>query len=97
MNQLLLLVTYHTRTGARADFLRAMETSGILETIRKEAGCLRYDYFLSADDPEAILLVEKWESEEKQLLHLQTPHMAQFRADIKEIYVKETTLEKISL
>ena len=97
MNQLLLLVTYHTRTGARADFLRAMETSGILERIRREDGCLRYDYFLSADEPEAILLVEKWESEEKQLLHLQPPHMAQFRAHITELYVKETAVEKISL
>ena len=95
--KLLILVTYHAKPSRGREFLREIEKHGLRETILKEDGCLRYDYFLSADDPEAILLVEKWESEEKQLLHLQTPHMAQFRADIKEIYVKETTVEKISL
>ena len=97
MNQILLLVTYHTVPGARADFLRAMDDSGILELIKQEDGCQRYDYFLSAADPDTVLLVEQWESEEKQKTHLQTPHMARFREEIKEKFVQETDVQKIEL
>ena len=93
MSHLLLLVTYHTKSGVREEFLKKVLTSGILDQIHAEDGCIRYDYYLDVQNPDQILLVEEWETEEKQQKHLQASHMAQFKA-IKENYVLETTLEK---
>ena len=92
----LLLVTYHTKPSMREAFLRDITASGILDTIRAEEGCVRYDYFLSAADPDRILLVEEWASEAMQQKHMQTPHMAR-RAQIKNQYVDNTTVEKYTL
>ena len=89
----LLLVTYHTKPSMREAFLTDIPASGILDTIRVEEGCIRYDYFLSAADPNRILLVEEWASEAMQQAHMQTPHMAKL-AQIKEKYVDDTTVEK---
>ena len=45
MAQLLLLVTYSARPGMREEFVQKVREAGILEAIRKENGCVRYDYF----------------------------------------------------
>lgn len=92
----LLFVTYHTRPSMREAFLSDITTSGILDIIRAEEGCIRYDYFLSAADPDQILLVEEWTSEAMQQTHMQTQHMAKL-AQIKEKYVDDTTVEKYTL
>ena len=96
ISSFLLFVTYHTRPSLREAFLSDITTSGILDTIRAEEGCIRYDYFLSAADPDQILLVEEWASEAMQQTHMQTPHMAKL-AQIKEKYVDDTTVEKYTL
>lgn len=80
----------------REAFLSDITTSSILDIIRAEEGCIRYDYFLSAADPDQILLVEEWTSEAMQQTHMQTPHMAKL-AQIKEKYVDDTTVEKYTL
>lgn len=80
----------------REAFLSDITTSGILDIIRAEEGCIRYDYFLSAADPDQILLVEEWTSEAMQQTHMQTLHMAKL-AQIKEKYVDDTTVEKYTL
>lgn len=93
MSHLLLLVTYQTKPGVREDFLNEVRASGVLAQIHAEDGCIRYDYYLDVQNPDQILLVEEWETEEKQQKHLQAPHMNQFK-EIKGKYVLETTLEK---
>lgn len=35
-----------------------------LETVRAEAGCLRYELFRVRRDPDTLVMVEKWESAE---------------------------------
>ena len=70
MKPLRLLVTYTAKSGQRDAFLRAVLQSGVPETIRQEDGCLRYDYFLSAERPDEILLIEEWASAEQQQTHL---------------------------
>ena len=58
MEQLLLLVTYTARPGMREEFVQKVREAGILEAIRKENGCVRYDYFYSEEDENQLLLVE---------------------------------------
>lgn len=47
-----------------------------------EAGCLEYSFWVSADDPNAIGLVERWEDDEALTAHMSAPHMATFIAAI---------------
>ena len=95
MTELTFLVTYTAKPGQRETFLRALAARGLPETIRAEDGCLQYDYFLSIDRADEILLLERWRSAEAQQTHLRQPHMAQVR-ELKEQYVENTTLRKLA-
>ena len=93
MAQLLLLVTYTARPGMREEFVQKVWEAGILEAIRKENGCVRYDYFYSEEDENQLLLVEKWETEECQRVHMEQPHMHKL-AKIKDRCMTDTKLER---
>ena len=49
---------YRGENGNARRFAEEMEASGIAESIRKEPGNLRYQYFLPLDDPETVLLID---------------------------------------
>ena len=95
-NTLTLYVRYLAKPGCRETFLRQLTTHGIIDAIRREDGCLRYDYFLSVQNADEILLVEQWQTQAHQRIHLQQPHMARLKA-IKEQNVDSTTLGKVRL
>jgi len=84
-------VTYQVKPGRRQEFLDALSAAGVREAVLAEAGCLQYDYCLSAHDPDRVLLVERWEDRQAQQVHLTQPHMVKMR-EIKEQMVEDTTL-----
>ena len=93
---LLLLVKYTAKPGGGEKFVREITASGILNTVRAEDGCESYDYYFSAENPDTVLLVEKWVSPEQQEAHLQSAHMAELMR-IKEKYILNTAVEKAVL
>ena len=88
-----LSVNYFAKPGRREEFLRRVVESGILSAIRQEPGCQRYDYYLSCQDENEILLLEEWESQEHQRVHMEQDHMKRL-ADIKNDCIAETKLNK---
>ena len=80
----------------REAFIEKMKETGILDAIRAESGCLRYDYYLSEQDKNEILLIEQWESKEHQQIHIAQPHMDKMRT-FKDDFVAKTTLGEIEL
>ena len=68
----------------------------IVNTVRAEDGCEGYDYYFSAENPDTVLLVEKWASAKQQEAHLQSAHMAELMR-IKEKYILNTAVEKAVL
>ena len=62
-----------------------MESSGTAELIRQEPGNLRYQYFTPFDDPETVLLIDSWESQEAIDVHHASPMMAEI-ARLREKY-----------
>jgi quinol monooxygenase YgiN len=62
-----------------------MESSGTAELIRQEPGNLRYQYFTPFDDPETVLLIDSWESQEVIDVHHASPMMAEI-ARLREKY-----------
>ena len=43
---LTLYVAYTAKPGCRETFVRQIVMEGIADTIRREEGCIRYDYYL---------------------------------------------------
>lgn len=92
----LVLITYQAKPGCREKFVDAVTNGGILTAIRKEDGCRRYQYFYSAEQQDAILLIEEWKSKAHQDLHMTQPHMAELMR-LKGEYILETTIEHFDI
>ena len=77
---------YYTGSGdAARKFAEEMEASGIAEAIRNEGGNLRYEYFFPMNNPETVLLIDSWSSQEALYIHHASPMMAQIAA-LREKY-----------
>ena len=58
--QLTINIRYTGPKGAAKKYVKEMEQSGIAARIRAVEGCIRYDYFFPADDPDGLLLIDEW-------------------------------------
>ena len=56
-------------------------------------GNLKYDYFLDAQDPDALLLVETWQTPEDQQRHCGTETFAKLQA-LKTEFCDTVTIDK---
>ena len=91
-----LLVTYYAKDNMREKFIEELHQSGVVDTIRSEDGCIFYDYYLSLQDKNIVVLLENWESQEKLDKHLAAEHMSIVR-EIKAKYISNATLEKFEV
>ena len=86
-------VTYRTKPGQRTAFYQALTDLGIRENSRREAGNEKYDYYFDAQDPDVLLLVERWTGPAFQELHCQTEIFARFQV-LKVKYCADVTIDK---
>jgi quinol monooxygenase YgiN len=73
---IIITATTHVRGDMRE---HAIEAAHALqsETLH-ERGCIEYRFWTALEDPDAILALEIWESEEALQNHLRAPHVALF-------------------
>ena len=76
---------YTGENGSAASFVEEMESSGTAAAIRAEEGNLRYEYFISREDPETVLLIDSWKDQAALDAHHQTPMMEKIAA-LREKY-----------
>ena len=77
---------YYTGSDGNArKFVEEMESGGTADAIRAEEGNLRYDYFVSRDDPETVLLIDSWADQKALDAHHHTPMMGTIAA-LREKY-----------
>ena len=88
---LLINVTYTMKPGMLDTFLKEVQAQGIQAAVRREDGCLQYDYYLPVEEDNTLLLVERWRDQAAQQAHLATPHMAAL-GKIKEQCVVRTQI-----
>ena len=74
-----IFVKYTCKDGKRETFVELLKSEGIVDSIRAEVGCVRYDYYFSEKDKNELLLIEAWEKKEDQQVHMTQPHMAKLR------------------
>ncbi len=83
-------------SGKREEYIERLKNEGIVDAVRKEDGCIRYDYYFSEKDNDEILLIEAWESKHQQEIHIEQPHMARLR-EIKPEFVLSTELGEFEI
>ena len=71
--------------GNARKFAAEMEESGTAQKIRSEEGNVRYEYFFPMNDPETVLLIDAWESQEAIDRHHASPMMHTI-AELREKY-----------
>lgn len=81
--QVTINIRYNGEDGNARKYVEEMESSGIADRIRAIEGCIRYDYFYPADDPEALLLIDEWEDQEALNRYHNSPMMKE-AADLRE-------------
>jgi len=88
-----ILVIYEAVSkDARDLFVGEMKSSGVLEAIKNENGCVKYEYHFSLESDTAILLYEIWESIEHQKAHMATEHM-KTAMQIKQKYISSVAIK----
>ena len=74
---------YTGKNGNARRFAEEMESSGTADMIRSEKGNVRYEYFFPMNDPETVLLIDAWESQEAIDVH----HASQMMQKIMSLKV----------
>jgi quinol monooxygenase YgiN len=82
--------------GKREAYVKKLYDEGIVDAVRAEDGCIKYDFYFSEKDETELLLVEAWESAGHQKIHIGQPHMARLR-DIKDGYIEKTELREFEI
>lgn len=90
---IVLNVIYKCKPGKRDVFLNAIKEEGIDSASRAEVGNNKYDYYLSADDRDELLLVEKWKDAEAVTEHGKKAHYARL-GELKTSFVDDTIIER---
>lgn len=91
-----IYVVFKCVPGKREEYIKKLKEDGIVDAVRKEDGCIRYDYYFSENDPDEILLIEAWASKKHQEIHIEQPHMAKLR-ELKPEFVVSTKLGEFEL
>ena len=84
---------YTGTNGNARKFAEEMVSSGTVDAIRAEEGNLRYEYYQSLDDPETILLIDSWASQEAIVAHHASPMMAKI-AELRDKYDLHMRVER---
>ena len=86
-------ITY-TGEGQNAKlFMEEMIGSGVVDSIRKEPGNIRYDYYIPVEDPESIFLIDSWENQDALDVHHASPMMKTI-AELREKYDLHMKVER---
>lgn len=97
MNNLTICVIYKARgKGEREKYVSELKSSGVLDAILSENGCLAYEYFYSDKDENTLVLFEKWENSECQKIHMTMRHM-KTAFEIKDKYIESATLRRLDI
>jgi quinol monooxygenase YgiN len=78
-------IYYTGENGSAKKFAEEMVEKGVVERVRAEKGNQKYEYFFPMDDPETVLLIDRWENQEALDAHHKSPMMKEI-ADLRDKY-----------
>lgn len=84
---------YTGKNGSARKFAEEMVSRGIVDLVRAEDGNERYEYFFPMDDPETVLLIDRWRDQAAIDFHHKSPMMAQI-ATLRDQYKLRLRVER---
>ncbi len=60
----------------------------LIEATRKEEGCISYDLYRKAAEPDTLVFVETWKSRAALDAHFAEPHLKAFQAAMADLLVE---------
>ena len=88
-----VLLHYTGKNGSARQFAEEMMASGLVEAVRAEEGNERYEYYLPMEDPETVLLIDRWRDQAALDFHHKSPMMEQI-AKMREKYKLRLKVER---
>ena len=88
-------VYYTGKNGSARKFSEEMISRGIVDRVRNEKGNMKYEYFFPENDPETVLLIDRWESDEALALHHKSPMMEEI-AKLRNKYDLKMRVEQFT-
>lgn len=89
-------IYYKGENGNAKRFADEMTKSGLVDEIRNEEGNLGYSYFFSSDDPDVVLLIDKWKDQSAIDVHHSSPMMKEI-ARLRDKYSLSMRVERFVL
>lgn len=84
---------YTGKNGSARAFAEEMVASGTAALVRAEDGCERYEYFFPMEDPETVLLIDRWRDQAALDAHHKSPMMKTI-AELREKYHLRLRVER---
>ena len=75
-------------------FAEEMVSSGLVDAVRAEEGNERYAYFFPMDDPQTVLLIDRWRDQAALDVHHKTEMMQKIAA-LREKYHLKMRVERL--
>lgn len=86
-------IYYTGKNGSAKEFAREMTESGLVNKIRAEEGNERYEYFFPLDDPETVLLIDRWRDRHALDAHHKSEMMEEI-ASLRKKYALRMRVER---
>ena len=90
---LIVNIHYTGKNGNARKFAEEMVSSGIAQRVRAEEGNERYEYYFPMDDPETVMLIDRWKNEEALEFHHKSEMMKEI-AKLRNKYNLSMKVEK---
>lgn len=88
------VIIYYTGKDDNAKkFAEEMVSSGLVDAVRAEEGNERYSYFFPMDDPQTVLLIDRWRDQAALDVHHKTEMMQKIAA-LREKYHLKMRVER---
>ena len=86
-------IRYTGKDGNARKFAEEMTSSKTVDAIRAESGNLRYEYYISMEDSETVLLIDSWTDQKAIDVHHASPMMNTIM-QLREKYDLHMTVER---
>ncbi len=86
-------ILYTGQNGSARKFAEEMVASGVVEAVRAEAGNERYEYYFPMDDPESVLLIDRWQNQQAIDIHHKSDMMKKI-AGLRQKYNLKMKVER---
>ena len=81
-----IIAEFEVKPDKLAQFLELARTDAS-QSVAREPGCHQFDVTLDREQPNRVVLYEVYDDEAAFNAHLETPHLAAFRAGIDNLVV----------